>query len=236
MSYNMNLIPQTYRARMRRGRTRRSVAIALAISGLAIGVVGWSLHVGVLHERAELEDLKSYVAEMRAVAADAQALQDRIDDLHRQLEAQQTLQHPVNVSHIMATLCGLMPASVTLDSMELRSSLRSLEGGGGAGRANLPIKDEEKTERVMICEVTGVARSDLDVADFVGRLTDHPLYREVALDYSRPVTVREVSGRSFRISCNIDLERRYEVDLLPVDPWPGPGGLDERTAEVSDGA
>ncbi|MFG0253247.1 MAG: PilN domain-containing protein [Phycisphaerales bacterium JB038] len=213
MSHEMNLIPHAYRARLRRGRTRRSVAIALCVSGLAIGLIGWSLHVAVMQRRADLNDLKSFVAEMRSVAADAEALQARITDIDLKLQTQQELQHPVEVSAMLATLCSLMPSSATLDSMELRTSLRAIEGSDAdQGRSSLPIKDEESTREIMICEVTGVAKSDLDVADFVGRLTDHPLFQQVALDYSRPVVVRETAGRTFRISCQMDLERTYIIE------------------------
>ncbi len=232
MSYDMNLIPLAYRNRLRRGRTRRSVAVALAISGLAIGAVGWSLHAAVLHRRAELEDLKLFVADMRAVAADARALEDRIAQLNDELDAQGELQHPVQVSAMMATLCGLMPDSVTLDSMELRASLRSIEPGAGKGASS---KSETQDQHFMVCEVTGVARSDLDVADFVGRLTDHPLYQEVALDYSRPHTVRGISGRTFRISCNVDLDRRYDVTTLPTLVRVTAADDQSPAAEASDG-
>jgi hypothetical protein len=237
MTHEMNLIPQAYRARLRRGRTRRSVAIALSISGLGIGVVGWSLHVAVLQRRAELNELKTFVGEMRSVAADAETLRGRIRDLEADLSAQQELQHPVEVSAMLATFCGLMPSSATLDSMELRSSLRAVEGSEAhKGRSSLPVKDEESSRRIMICEVTGVAKSDLDVADLVGRLTDHPLFQQVAMDYSRPVMVRETSGRTFRVSCEIDLERTYLIE-------PSTGVADASvevpllaTAEVTDGS
>ncbi|MCK4873666.1 MAG: hypothetical protein KAS72_13170 [Phycisphaerales bacterium] len=216
MSVALDLMPPSYRMKLRRGRFHRHVVVALCVGGIVVGAAGWSLRATVMHRRAELRSLTTLVAGTRELACDAELLQRQIDEAARTLTDQQELTLPLSATEIIATLAGLMPAAVTFDSLELRVTTRDANGARAGLRAShsKDSGDKETVREVMICEVTGVARSDLDIADFVTSLTDHALFGSVSLDYSKPVTVAGVSSRSFRVSSRIDLEVEYVAEVI----------------------
>jgi hypothetical protein len=217
MNGMIDLIPAGYRARMRRGQLHRQVIIVMIVGGVIIGGLGWSLRAAVVHRRMEQRDLASLVDETRAYARDAERLAERIEESRQLLRNQRELELPLSVSEVIATLGSLMPESMTLESLELRLSTRRYDDSGKQVRGARPGKKEEGTTRdVLVCETSGVARTDLDVADFVGALNNHPFFDQISLDYSRPEEIRGVPARSFRVSSEISLGVEYVTHVAPA--------------------
>ena len=116
---------------------------------------------------------------------------------------------PVRVSDAISVLCPQIPSSVTLTSITFvphedkpRASRKKKNKKGDDGAA-----EEEK--RYIAIEIEGMAVDDLDVATLVSALEGHSLFSRVSLDYSRPRDVDGLDARGFRLSCRIDLMRRY---------------------------
>lgn len=210
MNGMIDLIPSGYRSKMRRGQLHRQVVVVMIVGGVIIGGLGWSLRAAVVHRRMEQRDLASLVDETRAYARDAERLAERIEESRKLLQDQRALELPLSVSEVLATIGSLMPESMTLESLELRLSTRRYDESGQQLRGSRHGKKEEGTTRdVLVCEASGVARTDLDVADFVGALNSHPFFDQISLDYSRPEEVRGVPARSFRVSSEINLGVEY---------------------------
>jgi hypothetical protein len=53
------------------------------------------------------------------------------------------------------------------------------------------------------------------VADFVGRLSDYPLFSNVKMLYSRAVVAGELQAREFRIELEVPLDRDYRMAAAP---------------------
>ena len=220
--YSIDFIPPAYRSSIRRTRVRRILIIGLSAGGVLIGLSGWSVRAAVLHRRAELHEFARFVDDTRAAAHHAEMMQQKIEEAKQKLQRQKDLTLPIEASDILATLCGLLPESTSLESLEMR--VTTLRQGNKTNRSgkNHSLKaggkkkknEEEKKEKVLVCEVTGLSISDMDIADFVGRLTDNTLFRDVSLDYSKPTQVGEKEARAFRVSCLLDLDAKYIVTIL----------------------
>jgi hypothetical protein len=57
--------------------------------------------------------------------------------------------------------------------------------------------------------MTGLAPSDVEVADFVGRLSDSPLFTSVKMGYSRAAQAGKLRARQFSIDLEVPLDREY---------------------------
>jgi len=58
-------------------------------------------------------------------------------------------------------------------------------------------------------ELTGIAKSDMQISVLLENLERHPLFQHVQLDYSKARIINETEVREFRVVFEIDLEHRY---------------------------
>jgi Tfp pilus assembly protein PilN len=59
---------------------------------------------------------------------------------------------------------------------------------------------EVTVKRVQLL-VTGLAPSDVDVANFIGHLSASPLFEDVNMGYAKNVVVRGRTAREFQATC-----------------------------------
>src|SRR5690606_11013014 len=84
-------------------------------------------------------------------------------------------------------------------------------------------KKEKKAEEEALIEVpqtevtinmVGVAPTDVEVAQFITAMSNHPLFRDAILQYSERTTVAEREMRKFGIAMRLN----QDVDLRKVEP------------------
>ena len=68
-----------------------------------------------------------------------------------------------------------------------------------------PVSPEEKPERKLKLKLHGVAPTDVDVGDFLARLTAKPLFSQVELAYSQERVENAHVMRDFAITFAMDL-------------------------------
>lgn len=212
----INFLPESfYRARARRRRVwRHAVALVLAAAGL----VTW----GVLGDRS-LQGLRDFASQVETEgnAAHDQVkevvrLQGEFQKLTKVLTVQRDVALPVSCSTLVATISHLMPRDVVLTDLNM-----------DAGKPTPPAKEAEadkkskKTSKkgaapvappktnAMRIELKGLSPDDARIADFVGRLTDCPAFTNVKLEYARAAEIEGMSGRQFRVSLMVRLDRDY---------------------------
>ena len=218
MYEQMNLLPQWYAQQQRRRRGRKRQIALIVVMALAMGVM-W--HNAARHRRQLVQNrdlLTSQQAELDQQIDRMTQLEARKQQLSRQVGVFRQLYLPISYSQIAGTLASLTPESVTLSELQIRTtpdaatqsspSHRPRRGQKHAETASAPAKN------VSSIRITaqGTAPSDTEIADFVALLSEHGLFQNVKMHYSKKTRVREVSARSFALAIDVPLDRNYASD------------------------
>lgn len=212
----INFLPESfYRARARRQRVWRH---ALMLALVAAGLVGW----GVMGDRS-LAGLREHASQIeiegnaaREQVKEVVRLQGEFQKLTRTLTVQRDVALPVSCSTLMATITHLMPKDVVLSDLNMdagkptppqREPEADKKGKKSAKKGAAPVAPPKTN--VMRIELKGLSPDDARIADLVGRLTDCPAFTNVKLEYARAAEIEGMTGRQFRVSLAVRLDRDY---------------------------
>lgn len=190
----------------RRRRVRRwLVTYAMTLLLLSTVIVGLVLSNAA---RARERDVLSDQVEIHWKRnKEAQALLGQIRDLELSIARFNRLAWPVRVSDVIGVLEPVIPDSTTLTSLTFVPREEKVAAPAKKGEKKKGKKDSVRS--ILAIQIEGVARDDLDVARLVSALDDHALFSTVSLDFARSCDVDGVDARAFRLSCEIDLDKRY---------------------------
>jgi len=209
VTQRIDLMPRTCREVLgRRVWLRRWAGVyALVIVGLIAGLWYASGHTSRLASR---RDALTDTREIRwAQNEQAQALHAEIESLRRRIERYNRLAWPVRVSEVIDTIAGVVPEGTTFLSL---SATERVERPSRRRASNGASEEPPEPRSILITEFEGVARDDAAVASIVSGLQGIALFRSVVLDYARNATVDGIGARTFRITCEIDLSRKYRFE------------------------
>lgn len=137
----------------------------------------------------------------------------RLDDLlalQRQLGQQNSIfvkiGRPVESTHVITTLCDIMPQDMALLGLSLDTHEQLVNPTGLAARV---AQEQKRKESKLHFRMHGVAPTDVDLAEFLAKLTARPFFKQVELIYSHE---RQDSGR---------VMREFEVAFVMELPTPG---------------
>jgi hypothetical protein len=178
-------------------------ATIILISGLGL----WMLLVQRNVHAREIE-LSSLRTDLNQSEVDIQRLEDLLSlqrDLGKQDGIFAKIGRPVETTRVLTTLEQLMPRDMALLDLSLDTEETTHKANGSlASRAAQDAKNV-KTETSLRLKLHGVAPTDMDLADFLAKLTGKPFFKQVELTYSHE---RADSGhimREFEVSFAIDL-------------------------------
>jgi len=90
--------------------------------------------------------------------------------------------------------------------VELRETIRPSRPSGAPGRAMTADGGSKprviRTKRMRLV-LTGLAPTDVDVANFIGQLSASPLFEDVNMGYAKTVSVEGLTAREFQASCYV---------------------------------
>ncbi|MEO6434774.1 MAG: PilN domain-containing protein [Tepidisphaeraceae bacterium] len=112
---------------------------------------------------------------------------------------------PVESTRIIATLEQLMPRDMALLDLSLDTEEAPKPAASLASRAQQQQQQLEKPESRLRLRLHGVAPTDVDLAEFLAKLTAKPFFKQVELTYSHE---RQQGGRvmrEFEVSFLLDL-------------------------------
>jgi hypothetical protein len=124
------------------------------------------------------------------------------------------LSEPVSTPAVLALLSRLVPETVALTQIAVEMSSLPEPGTIGEKPPATPVKPAER--RPIRIGLTGVARTDADVARCVTRLSEHALFANVKLARSRQVLDGGPPRVSFNIMLEIPVNRKFIVDEKEV--------------------
>ena len=209
---NVDFLPERIkeRRRLQRRIVKHTYMLTICMAGLAL--------LGVLrHERIQI--VRAEFARGGARKADNELQLGRRDELEREKAGLYVIQRideqlgsRLSNFMLLSELQRLIPPSMTLTQLSVETmdvAVGGSPGRGGLGRAAgvrnavQPTGGQDRTVKRLRLTLTGLARKDVDVANFIGQMAACPLFEDVNMGYSRDVKIRDRTARQFQASCYV---------------------------------
>jgi hypothetical protein len=159
--------------------------------------------------------------QQQAVAAENQLLevnklQAAKADLVRQVRLYQKLARPIGFSQISASLGGLTPESVFLSQLNIQTDVQTRTRVVQNDSLPKGAKPQAVSESypVISIELEGYAPSNVEIANYIGKLAGCNLFRNVKMVYSREGKVGSAITRQFKLSMEVLLDRDYRMESI----------------------
>lgn len=200
------------RIRAQRGRHRRLTVqgYLLAVCVAALAVLAYAFQARVRAAQEELEILTDRSEGVRQQLQLRQDLEGQLADLMIKKRIEELLGRRVGTLDLLGELQRVMPESMALTglTMETVEVQESIEPGGGRNESNRAVAagspaDTTRTIKRVRLLLTGMASSDVDVANFIGQLASSQVFEDVNMGYARNITFRSRAARKFQASCYV---------------------------------
>ncbi len=219
----INLLPEDYL--QRRCQKRSNVMCIALFVIIMVGIGAATLVSGGMDRRMcqERDSVNAAYADARTELARLKNLQDQKRRTVARAKSTSELIERVPRSYVLAVLTNALPENAALSQIGLRPSRRKVLvqtpkvtkfEGATAVQTQTMIE-----QRVVIVEVTGIAATDVEVAQFMNRLLHDPLLDTVELGYSQEVTIPratpkgvDIQARQFRIT----MEIKPGIDVIDI--------------------
>jgi Tfp pilus assembly protein PilN len=212
----INFLPDSYlRNQSRQRRIYRQCTLVLL---LIIALTGWWLA-----QYGRTEAVRRYALSLEAEVVAARNQMNELNKLRleqqqltHQLNIQRELAQPVSHTQIMAVLAQLLPPSVGLTDVTMAVDQPAPTAVASTHTSSKRKQSKQqtaprKTPSFVRVDLVGLAPDDLAIANLVGDLSEHPLFEQVTLRYSRSIEFQNLMGREFRIMIAVPLDCQYEI-------------------------
>ena len=192
------------RIKSQRARRRRLMlqGYLLAACGVALAGLGYVLQTRVQAAQAELAMLQSRGSEMNQQLQMRGQLADQLSELMIKQRIEEQLGRRASTLDVLGELQRVMPESMALtnlsmETVEVRLPAKPAKPGGKGAEAS-----DRLVKRVRLV-ITGIAPSDVDVANFIGQLAASGTFEDVNMGYTRSVNYQAHAARKFQASCYV---------------------------------
>ena len=215
---SINFLPSSFFDAARRRRRR---AWELAVVGVAIiAMAGGYLLLSKEAKRAAA-DLAAMSSAAPGPSVDPQLkkqMQGRKQAVSDKLATYRQLASSVSVSQVLAAISELQDPSIGLTELVgdgKRPTPRpkvdpAAEAKKKSSARRAAAAQVEQVDDLGIV-ITGFGPDDAAVTDYVGRLSRHPLFTDVKLEFSRPIEVGDYLARGFTITAKVSLDCEYRA-------------------------
>jgi Tfp pilus assembly protein PilN len=207
---SVDFLPDDIRQRRERRRRLVNQVNLLAICALALALLAVLRQDRIQEARGQL----AMLTERTGRAAEQINL---LDELHRQQselalkkQVDEDMGSCVSALDVLAVVTHLTPENVALRSLELETVevVEEPAEQGGTNESDKPQvalgaeREPVKVRRLQL-RITGLAPSDVDVANFIASLAGNPLLEDITMGYARDVKFRQRRAREFLVSCYV---------------------------------
>jgi Tfp pilus assembly protein PilN len=135
------------------------------------------------------------------------SLEQQLAELRVKKEINSTLGTRVDALDLLAEIGRVVPECVVLtdldfETTEIRAPLERNGGMRGSVQAGGGKLNDQAHKRIRLT-MTGLAPKDVDVAEFIGRMSSSPLFEDVNMGYAKNVPFRGRNAREFKASCYV---------------------------------
>ena len=204
---NIDFLPEKIKERRARHHRLVRQGYLLVVCLIAMAALGHIRQVRISRAEAQIVLLGQRVTNVRqqlGMKADLERQQaellikKRIDDL---------LGSRVNTLDLQAELERVLPASMTLtrlniEAVEVRVPVKPVKIGVAQAAPGARRQKQETIKRVRV-SLTGLAPTDVAVANFIGQLSASPVFEDVSMDYTKNVIFRKHLAREFQTICYV---------------------------------
>lgn len=212
---NIDFLPTTYHEE----RTRQNLAhrrwLLILLAAITLVGLGIKRHQQSSELATRANELEAKVTVTQQKLSEMEKLREERKNLLYQKDIQQQLYQPVTATQAVAALGQLMPDSTALTHVSVlahRPPPKPLEDPEDKKKRSSKSREKPNPEDVkdyLSIEVHGLAPDDVTVADLVNTMSDHPLFENVAMHFSRVDEQGDLIARRFRIGVEVPLDRRY---------------------------
>jgi Tfp pilus assembly protein PilN len=203
----IDFLPERIKDQRRRRRRLICQGYLMALCVAGLGVMAYVFQVRVDKARGELEMLRSRSRAMDSQIALRDQLSRQLAELMIKGRIEEQLGRRVGTLDVLGELQKVMPESLTLTSMTMETVAVQVAADQAEKRnaSNQPVTragaSKEKTVKRVRLVLTGMAPTDVDVANFIGQLAGSKLFEDVSMGYAKNVKFRNRQAREFQANC-----------------------------------
>jgi len=221
----LNFLPDDY-VQKRQKRQANLICALVAAGGLVLigGAVGLTAvrGLGMAAGRAAVD--RQYEKAKRKIK-DLQQLEERKKGLLHKAELSAALLERVPRSHLLGRLTNHLPAETSLTSLSMEpqemrvdvpnSKARTAENSKTCRKKK--VASAEQTETRIRFRLDGLAETDVQVAEYMSRLSGDPLFESVDLQFSEEFPYEEgVTMRRFQLSFLLSKKAATVLEESPL--------------------
>jgi len=208
---NIDFLPERIRCQRLRSSWLTRQVYLLAVFAAALGMLALVRQNRISRAEAELLLLTGRSANVQRQLAMLGSLEEQQAELHLKKRINDHLGSRVNTLVVLAEIERLMPAGMSLANLNIEPTEQAVAVTPLAPRATGPrpvpagpeaTKAQQTVKRLRMV-LTGVAPSDVDVANFIGQMATSRLFEEVTMGYAKNATYRGRVAREFQVCCYI---------------------------------
>lgn len=194
-------------------RRRRMVGLQAWVTLLLIGGLGLWMMLAQRNVHAREVQLAGLHTDLSQTQTELQHL-DNLLELQRDLSRESAIVARIGVQNVEATrvlttLADTMPPDMALLDLTLNTEAAPKPASTGSLAARAASEQEQKTDStpasVLRFTMHGVAPTDVDLAEFLAKLTAKPFFKQIVLRYSRERIEKAHVMREFEVSFALDL-------------------------------
>ena len=199
----INFLPQSFLQQQARQQRKYRHAVLVGLAALALCGL-FTVQQGQAHLLGrELSNRQREIDALRQRLGKLDEYQLQFDQLQHQLSVQREIIPPLTHTSILASLSKIMSTPLAVTDLSMRTGDRTSSSRRTGSAA------EPQSPQVMKIDIIGLSPSDVEVANFVGQLTECSLFTNVKMHYSRSRTVGKFEAREFRLELDVRLDRDY---------------------------
>ncbi len=204
----IDFLPESIRSQRAHRASLIRQGCLLAVCVLALTVLAFARQQRISAARAEQVSLNDQFANVQHQLAFRSDLESQQADLMIKKRIDEQLGSRVNTLEVLAEMGRLLPDSIVLTSLnleavELRIPLKPAEERSDSSARSADNLPREKVVKRVRLIFTGLAPSDVDLANFIAQLSAGRLFEDVNMGYAKNVDFRGRSAREFQASCYV---------------------------------
>ena len=208
---NVDFLPERIKAQRHRRRqiVKQTYMLTICLAGLAL--LGYVRDGRIQSVRAELAQLGEPEADISLQLQRRTDLEREKADLYVIQQIDEQLGSRLSTYMLLSEMQRLVRQPMVLTQLSIET-IQVSGTDGEAGRVNrtfrshvagrAPGTSDSAVKRLRLT-LTGLAREDVDVANFIGQLSACPLFRDVNMGYSKDIKVGDRTARQFQASCYV---------------------------------
>lgn len=204
----LSFLPEDY---LERKTQRRTNIICAVLAGIVMAAIGSAFSLTErMNQQAELRHaaVEQEYADAARRIQQVEQIERKQEQMARRAELASSLLEKIPRSNILAEITNCVPPDASLVEFDLASQRKTSTAQQTAQNAPpKPGADPPPPEPIaydVILRVSGIASNDVEVAEFIRRLSHSPLFKDVNLVISDQASLSDQNIRHFQIEMTLD--------------------------------